>query len=529
MLRRTLSWFILVLSLALVQVAATDRPAMAAPDRAEITQLRSGIFMDDAKGINVMRYVFDVTGPVEAQGVVTGSSASRLVVAIKGAVPANGNTLAMDDAMVDKTSFTVYGASTRVNLDLNQTITPKDVKVFTLANDAQADKPYRVVVDVHMDAAKAAKAGAQSKPSGAGAGDAVKTPVAAAVPSTLAAAESKAPEKQVPAQLLQVRSFTHLDAVTGESKLRIVVDLSAPVQPAAVVSALPVPRLTVELKGTKGAPEGKIPRQYDFDGKIADRLTIVPSEKDDSRLMIDIPFALVEGEYKVFIMPEDPKTAKPHRVVIDINKKTPPGKFQFTPGLANKVIAIDPGHGGSDPGAIGVTGLREKTATLAVAKQLKAMLEKAGAKVIMTRETDVDVYSASITDRDELRARTTIANQAKADVFVSIHANAAPNSSVKGTQTFYFAKSTYDAMLARTLQQEMVKAGGLPDRAISATNFYVNKYTLMPSALVEMAFLSNKQEEILLASPEFQEKMARGILQGLETFFAQAAKQGGGQ
>ncbi|EGO64289.1 cell wall hydrolase/autolysin [Acetonema longum DSM 6540] len=527
-MRRTLSWFILVLSLVLVQVAATDRPAMAAPSRAEITQLRSGIFMDDAKGINVMRYVFDVTGPVEAQGVVTGSSASRLVVAIKGAVPANGNTLAMDDAMVDKTSFTVYGASTRVNLDLNQKITPKDIKVFTLANDAQADKPYRVVVDVHMDAAQAARASTQSKPAATDAGDA-KTPVTAAVPSTLAAAESKASEKQVPAQLLQVRSFTHLDAVTGESKLRIVVDLSAPVQPAAVISALPVPRLTVELKGTKGAPLEKIPKQYEFDGKIADRITIVPSEKDDSRLMIDIPFALTEGEYKVFTMPEDAKSAKPYRVVIDINKKTPPGKFQFTSGLANKIIAIDPGHGGSDPGAIGVTGLQEKTANLAVAKQLKAMLEKAGAKVIMTRETDVDVYSASITDRDELRARTAIANHAKADVFISIHSNAAPNPAIKGTQTFYFAKSSYDAMLARSLQQEMIKAGGLPDRSISATNFYVNKYTLMPAALVEMAFLSNKQEEKLLASPEFQEKIARGIVQGLETFFAQAAKQGGGQ
>jgi N-acetylmuramoyl-L-alanine amidase len=229
----------------------------------------------------------------------------------------------------------------------------------------------------------------------------------------------------------------------------------------------------------------------------------------------------------VFHLPAMITPRKPFRVVLDIDKKLPPANFTFSPGLANKVIVIDPGHGGSDPGAIGLSGLQEKTANLAVAMQTKALLQKAGAKVFMTRETDIDVYGPDASDVEELKSRTTIANNRKADVFISIHSNSSVNREVSGTSTYYYQKTAYDAMLAQAIQQSLLQASGLVDRRVNSANFYVIKRTMMPAALIELAFVSNKNDEKLLGSPQFQQQMAQGIVRGLDSFFAQASKQEG--
>ncbi len=321
-------------------------------------------------------------------------------------------------------------------------------------------------------------------------------------------------------ELSKVRWANHTDAVTGAASLRLVMDVSGPAEASGVVTSAPTPRLVVTVKGTV---PGKEVEDLDFDGKIVDKVAFNVSGQD-TRVVLDLPQALEDSDYRIFTLPSDAKNNKPFRVVIDINKPLPLPDFSFTAGLQNKVIAIDPGHGGSDPGAIGPSRVQEKTVTLAVAQNVKSLLEKAGARVVMTRQNDQDVFGPNASAVDELKARSSIANVRNADVFVSIHADSFTDRSVGGTSTYYYQKTKYDAMLAKALQANLMDAGNLQDRRANPANFYVIKRTRMPAALVELAFISNPNEEKLLNSPDFQQKMAQGIVRGLERFFSQAAK-----
>lgn len=321
-------------------------------------------------------------------------------------------------------------------------------------------------------------------------------------------------------ELSQVRWANHTEALTGTAMLRMVMDVSGPVEASGMIIQAPTPRLVVTIKGTIPA---KAVEDLTFDGKIVDKVSFDASGQD-TKVTFDLPHMVEDGDYKVFTLPSDAKANKPFRVVVDINKPVPLPDFSFTAGLKNKVIAIDPGHGGSDPGAVGPSRYLEKTATLAVAQNVRTLLEKAGARVVMTRQDDRDVYGANATAVDELKARSTVANNRKADVFISIHADSFTDRSAGGTSTYYYQKTQYDSMLARALQTSLVDAGKLQDRRANTANFYVIKRTRMPAALVELAFISNPNEEKLLSSPEFQQKMALGIVSGLERFFDQAAK-----
>ncbi len=177
-----------------------------------------------------------------------------------------------------------------------------------------------------------------------------------------------------------------------------------------------------------------------------------------------------------------------------------------------KVVAVDPGHGGSDPGAIGVSGLREKEVNLAVALELVGLLEEAGAKVVMTRSGDHAVRNAR---------RVEVANEAGADVFISIHANAYSDPESNGTETYYCSKNDHSSAskyLAEQVQREMVSALGLRDRGVKQRSFYVLNNTEMPAALVELAFLTNATEEKLLEKKETHVKAARALFEGLEAY-----------
>ncbi len=321
-------------------------------------------------------------------------------------------------------------------------------------------------------------------------------------------------------ELSKVRWANHTEAVSGTAKLRLVMDVSGPVKASGVIINAPTPRLVVTIKGTT---PGKDVADLEFDGKVIEKVSFDVSGQD-TKITFDLPLTVEESDYSVFTLPSDAKAKKPFRVVVDINKPMPLPNFSFTAGLKNKVIAIDPGHGGSDPGAIGPSRYQEKMVTLAVAKNVKELLEKAGARVIMTRQDDRDVFGPKATDVEELKARSTAANSRKADIFVSIHADSFTDRSAGGTTTYYYPKTLYDAMLASALQTNLIEAGELQDRRTRSANFYVIKRTQMPAALVELAFISNPREEKLLTSPEFQQKMSLGIVRGLERFFDQAAK-----
>ena len=191
--------------------------------------------------------------------------------------------------------------------------------------------------------------------------------------------------------------------------------------------------------------------------------------------------------------------------------------------LSGKKIVIDPGHGGNDAGAIGPTGVMEKTVTLNVARELRKLLEAEGAQVIMTREGDTTVSAkgAKASDIEELGARCEVANRIGADIFISIHADSFTRPEARGTTGYYYSKSTSGRgqKLADCIRRNLVEQLGTPSRGTQPCNFYVVKHTDMPATLIELGFISNKDEEKLLASDEGVKKAAQGILDGIEDYF----------
>ena len=327
------------------------------------------------------------------------------------------------------------------------------------------------------------------------------------------------------AELANVRWLVHKDAVEGTSKLRLVIDTTGPVKINGVLSESNGPQLTIDVRD---AVVGKVDDSVVLDGEIADKVTFLKKDVANSQVVVSLSHMIDDSDYKVFTLPSDINSNKTFRVVIDINKPLPKKIYNFTQGLQGKVIAIDAGHGGSDSGAVGPNKTQEKRITLAVAQNVKALLERAGAKVVMTRQTDVDVYGPNASAVDELQARTKVANDNKADIFVSIHINAFSNPSAGGIATYYYQKTGYDAMLAQSIQNNLANIGGFQDRGITAARFYVIKRTDMPAVLAELGFISNPNEEKMLNLPQIQQQMGQGIVRGLENFFAQAAKKGGG-
>lgn len=184
--------------------------------------------------------------------------------------------------------------------------------------------------------------------------------------------------------------------------------------------------------------------------------------------------------------------------------------------LKGKVIVVDPGHGGSDAGAIGPNNVLEKNVTLAIARDLRQLLSDGGATVIMTRTSDNDVTDEAILDIDELQARVDIANQANADLFISIHTDSFDKHET-GTTTYFCPGSSDD--LARLVQDSMVSQLKLYDRGAQPNDFYVLKNTNMPAILTEAAFISNPKEEKLLANRNFNKKVAIGIYNGIKKYF----------
>ena len=194
--------------------------------------------------------------------------------------------------------------------------------------------------------------------------------------------------------------------------------------------------------------------------------------------------------------------------------------YRTTGGIGGKIIVLDPGHGGSDPGAIGPTGLQEKQVTLPIAEYLKSILEAKGAKVILTRTTDVDVYGPHASGVDELQARVNVANGNQADAFISIHINSFSNPNVGGIATYYFDGSDQSKKLASSVQEQIAEHNGFNgDRGIQPGNLYVLRHSLMPSILVELGFISNPKEEGHLRESATQKDFANELAKGLELYF----------
>lgn len=169
-------------------------------------------------------------------------------------------------------------------------------------------------------------------------------------------------------------------------------------------------------------------------------------------------------------------------------------------------IVLDAGHGGKDAGA-NHGDLYEKDINLAVAKKTKALLSEAGYKVKMTREDDT--YAA-------LSDRVTFANRRNAKVFVSIHCNSSEDGSGNGIETFYAESKNWNSeKLAESIQTNIVNATGAKDREVKTADYAVILGTDMSAALVEVGFLTDKNERTLLQNEDYQQKLAEGISEGI--------------
>ncbi|MBP2655022.1 MAG: N-acetylmuramoyl-L-alanine amidase [Firmicutes bacterium] len=180
-------------------------------------------------------------------------------------------------------------------------------------------------------------------------------------------------------------------------------------------------------------------------------------------------------------------------------------------------VCIDPGHGGSDPGACG-NGLQEKDIALTVALKVRDYLTAAGCTLIMTRETDKDVGYSGDDATTELQARCNISNNFGADVFVSIHCNSFSNSVANGTETIYCAGSPQSAKLAEFIQNQLIGLGDLVDRGLKTDSLYVTKHTDAPAVLTELAFISNQENASKLGDQHWQDEFARAIARGVTDY-----------
>ncbi|MDJ1185829.1 N-acetylmuramoyl-L-alanine amidase [Roseofilum casamattae] len=175
------------------------------------------------------------------------------------------------------------------------------------------------------------------------------------------------------------------------------------------------------------------------------------------------------------------------------------------------VVVIDPGHGGRDPGAVGIGGLRETDVVLDISRQVAAILQQNGIQVALTRNYEVEV---------DLAPRVAYAERVNATLFVSIHANAISLSrpDVNGAETYYYNSG---ARLAQSIQQSILQSLPMRDRGVKRARFYVLRRTSMPSVLVETGFVTGAQDAPRLANPTFRSQMAQAIANGILRYVQQ--------
>ncbi len=225
---------------------------------------------------------------------------------------------------------------------------------------------------------------------------------------------------------------------------------------------------------------------------VVDRIRLAQFGPMTVRAVLDLPYyvghsLMVEGESD--------------KVAIEVARSP----------VYGKTLVIDPGHGGTDPGTIGPTGLHEKAVVLDISKCVAALLQEVGARVILTRTEDVTMF---------LPDRVAVATEVRADAFVSVHANAGMSDAPTGTETLYCSTVPMSRKLAEHVQESLVRQIRLPDRGVrERPDLYVIREARMPSCLVEVLFMSNLSEELLLMDEGFRAKAATGIADGIKAYF----------
>ena len=185
---------------------------------------------------------------------------------------------------------------------------------------------------------------------------------------------------------------------------------------------------------------------------------------------------------------------------------------------AGKVIVIDSGHGGDDPGKIGINQAKEKDVNLKIAKKVKKRLKKEGWKVVMTREEDIMLGDAQKGNRKihDMKARVELINKTMPAMAVSIHQNSYQEAEIHGAQVFYYSHSQDGKRMAETMQRALLMADEENTRQAKGNDtYYLLKRTEVPTIIVECGFLSNPQEAEKLTEDGYQKKLAQAITSGI--------------
>ena len=374
------------------------------------------------------------------------------------------------------------------------------------------------------------------------------------------------PKSAVPTFDVHEGPLTAIQIERSSTGTRVILDLSTRV-PYRILSEIPGRRVLVSL-GTAAPSPGEAPGHPSTYQPSAQKITTVVYQHVDGggrlvivanrpfqttqrilhnpeRLVIDIPDAVFLPVKKALDVGDglvvQVRAAQFHsnpnvvRIVIELSRPAPfavlpglvAGQTLVTLGAATAgspgpitaptigahgpvVVALDAGHGGSDPGAIGPTGVREKDVVLAIALDLQQLLVERHIDVVMIRNADVFVPLA---DRAQIAAR------GGATLFVSIHANASTDPNATGTQTFYADPGSQP--FAAVVLDEVGRGTGLAPRGTSQAAFKVLvDSTRVPAILVETAFITNPGEEQMLRDPGFQQSMAQSILKGMQRYLS---------
>lgn len=354
----------------------------------------------------------------------------------------------------------------------------------------------------------------------------------------------------VPPAAPQPPAQTRGDAARATALLTAQVQQQASASAAAPVAPVPAPTGTPAQVAAAGTAAGSVPSAG-----------ASPSSSSSSS-----PAAILAGQPTAAVVTTPPATAPVPTASVVAPRPSMPSdasRIRMQPGMRPLVVAIDPGHGGQDPGAIGPTGKREKDVTLAVARELARQVNATpGLKAFLTRDSDVFIPLP-------MRAQKARAN--KADIFISIHADAAENRSATGSSVYVLSTKGASSQRARWLadkenaadlvggvrlqQTEGTLANVLLDLAqsgymkasedaaghvlgglkrignnhkpnIERANFAVLRTSDMPAMLVETAFISNPDEERRLIDPAYQRKVAGAVLDGVHTFFSRQPPPG---
>ncbi len=355
--------------------------------------------------------------------------------------------------------------------------------------------------------------------------------------------------------LLKVRSYSHPD------KTRVVIDLSEKTEFRADRLVNP-DRIFIDIMGSIAKLEDTS-KQIKIDDEVVKTVRVAQFNEEITRVVLDL---YQQAKYELFSLIE------PDRVVIDIFKPGEKAAISETlsakpeekpaPGpeiTGKRVVIIDPGHGGKDPGAIGPTGLKEKDVTLGIALYLGKLLKGAGIPTYLTRSKDEFVY---------LENRTNFANQKNGFIFVSLHANSVikHRPSAEGIETFVLsskyigasardvadrenrasrahpevdtdlaliiadleesANIKYSLDFAEIVQKKLVNYLKLEDRGVKQAPFVVLKGANMVAVIVEVAFISNPKEEKLLKNNEFKQKSAQALFEAIKYYIENTPDNG---